>query len=570
MTSPNEMSADEFKAQGNAAFAAKDFQKAADLFTQAINASPTPNHVLYSNRSGAYASLKDYKKALADAEETVKINPTWVKGYNRRGAALHGLGEIPEAVEAYDHALKLDPSNTQAQQGKKSAQDALQASGADQFMQLFSDPSAMKRLHENPKTKEYLKDPTFMQKLQDAMRNPLAVLTQGNSDPRMMEAMGVMLGISTENPEAPMPDAPPPQSSTATESQSEPKPKAAKTEPKAEPTPAEPAPEGKAAADAAKARGNDLYKKRQFDEAIAQYEEAWSLHKDITYLNNRAAAEFEKGDYDAAIKTCLVAVEESHELRSDYKAVAKALARIGTCYLKQENLKDAITYFDKSLTEHRSPDVLTKLRNTQRELRQREEQAYINPELGDKARDEGNALFKEGKFPESVKAYSEAVKRNPQDPRGYANRAASFLKLMNYPDVVRDCDKALELDPDFMKAYTRKATAYNIMKQFQKAMATLEEARQHDKDFKHSREIEDLYFKASQARFATLPGETEDERTERLSQDPEIDEIRRDPIMNTILQQAATDPAALRDHMKNPEVARKINLLAAAGIIRTR
>ena len=62
--------------------------------------------------------------------------------------------------------------------------------------------------------------------------------------------------------------------------------------------------DAKTQADNAKAEGNALYKKRQFDEAIAAYNKAWELHKDITYLNNRAAAEYEKGDYDAAIATC--------------------------------------------------------------------------------------------------------------------------------------------------------------------------------------------------------------------------------------------------------------------------
>jgi tetratricopeptide (TPR) repeat protein len=41
-------------------------------------------------------------------------------------------------------------------------------------------------------------------------------------------------------------------------------------------------------AQAAKARGNELYKQRQFDEAIAAYNEAIQLYdKDISFLTNR-------------------------------------------------------------------------------------------------------------------------------------------------------------------------------------------------------------------------------------------------------------------------------------------
>ena len=75
----------------------KEFEKAIEAFTKAIEASPEPNHVLYSNRSGSYASLKDFNNALKDAQECVKINPSWAKGYNRIAGAEFGLGNFDEA-----------------------------------------------------------------------------------------------------------------------------------------------------------------------------------------------------------------------------------------------------------------------------------------------------------------------------------------------------------------------------------------------------------------------------------------------------------------------------------------
>lgn len=43
-----------------------------------------------------------------------------------------------------------------------------------------------------------------------------------------------------------------------------------------------------------------------------------------------------------------------------------------------------------------------------------------------------------------------------------------------------------------------------------------------------------------------------------------------DPVMQQILQQAQSDPKALQDHLKNPMIAKKIQKLVNAGIIRTR
>ena len=50
--------------------------------------------MLYSNRSGAHASKKDFEKALEDAQKTTDLKPDWAKGWGRKGSALHGLGEL--------------------------------------------------------------------------------------------------------------------------------------------------------------------------------------------------------------------------------------------------------------------------------------------------------------------------------------------------------------------------------------------------------------------------------------------------------------------------------------------
>ncbi|KAJ1480259.1 hypothetical protein T484DRAFT_1627292 [Baffinella frigidus] len=88
------MSADEFKLKGNAAFSAQNYPQAIKWFTKAIKVDGT-NHVLYSNRSACYASLKDYAQALQDADKCVSIKPDWGKGYGRQAAARHGMGAPP-------------------------------------------------------------------------------------------------------------------------------------------------------------------------------------------------------------------------------------------------------------------------------------------------------------------------------------------------------------------------------------------------------------------------------------------------------------------------------------------
>jgi tetratricopeptide (TPR) repeat protein len=57
--------------------------------------------------------------------------------------------------------------------------------------------------------------------------------------------------------------------------------------------------------------------------------------------------------------------------------------------------------------------------------------------------------FQSGEFAGAVKAYTEAIKRDPSDPRGYNNRATAYTKLVALPEALKDAETAIELDPKF-------------------------------------------------------------------------------------------------------------------------
>lgn len=563
--------ADALKAEGNKAFSAKDYPTAIDKFSQAI-AIESSNHILYSNRSAVYSSQGDYQKALDDATKATEIKPDWSKGYLRKGAALRGQGDLLAAHDAYEEALNLEPSNEQAQSGMSAVKRAIdaevkQGTPADPTGGLggiFNDPSMYQKLANNPQTSPLLADKEFMNKLQRVQQNPQSV-GEEIKDPRFLQVMSVLLGIDMNF------GGGPPGASEA-EPQEAPKPqpkKAPEPEPEPEPEDEETLAKKKAqeAGDAEKKIGNDFYKKRQFDEAIEHYNKAWELNQDITYLNNIGAAKFEKGDLQGAIETCQKAIEEGREHRTDFKILAKSFARIGTAYEKQGDLAQAIEYYNKSLTEHRTPDILTKLRNAEKTKIKAEKESYVDPEEAEKARELGQKKFQEGDWPAAVDAFSEMVKRAPDDARGFSNRAAALIKLMAFPQAVQDCDDAISRDVKFIRAYMRKAQALVAMKEYNRALDVCTEAQEHD-DGSFTREIEQQSQKCLEAQFSARAGETEQQTMERIQNDPEIMSILQDPVMQSILQQAKSDPVALQEHMKNAQVRTKIQKLMAAGVIR--
>lgn len=226
------------------------------------------------------------------------------------------------------------------------------------------------------------------------------------------------------------------------------------------------------------------------------------------------------------------------------------------------DLENAINNYQKSLTEHRTPEILAKLRAAEKAKIAQEKQSYIDPAKAEEAREEGNKKFKEADWPGAVAAYTEMIKRAPDDPRGYSNRAAAFIKLMSFPSAVQDCDEALKRDPSFVRAYIRKAQAYFAMREYSKCLDACTQALEHDKNGANNKEIEQQQQKALQAMYSSREGETEEQTLERIQKDPEIIGILQDPVMQSILQQAKNDPAALQEHMKNPTIRSNVQVSA--------
>ncbi|CAH8629921.1 Stress-induced-phosphoprotein 1 [Schistosoma haematobium] len=315
---------------------------------------------------------------------------------------------------------------------------------------------------------------------------------------------------------------------------------------------------GRAEADSEKEKGNDAYKKKDFEAAITHYDNAIKLDPTcITYYTNKAAVYYEKGEYDKCVEICEEAVEIGRENRADFKLIAKAFARAAHACEKKEDYPNAKKYYDKSLSESKQPDVEKSARALENRMKEMERLAYINPEMSEMEKVKGNECYQKGDYPAAIKHYTEAIKRNPSDAKLYSNRAACYTKLMEFPLAVSDCNKCIEADPKFIKGYLRKGAACNAMKDFTQARKAFRKALELDPD-------------CSEAREGLSQSYTNDDDPEaarkRAMNDPEIASILSDPAMRLILDQMS-DPTALRAHLNNPEIASKLMKLIDAGLI---
>jgi DnaJ family protein C protein 7 len=97
------------KERGNQLYKNKNYKKAIELYTEAIELYP--NSTYYGNRSACYMMLYNYHLALLDAKEAVALDRSFAKGYIRIAKCSLALGDMRAANNAFSAASELSLNN---------------------------------------------------------------------------------------------------------------------------------------------------------------------------------------------------------------------------------------------------------------------------------------------------------------------------------------------------------------------------------------------------------------------------------------------------------------------------
>ena len=552
-------SAKDYKDSGNAFLQSGKFAEAIEAYTKAIEIDSS-DHVFFSNRSAAYLSAGNAEAALEDGEKCIQISPNWAKGHSRKGAALHSLKRYEEASEAYETGLEIAPEDAGLKSGFAEVMRAKSASerGSGGGLGGLFSPQMLTKLVGHPKFGPKLSDPTFMTKLQMMQSNPQLLM----KDPEMMEVLQALLGgnfgADDSGEESSLPTA-------STSSSTYQKPVQTKIDPDENLTADErDSKKRKQSAIAAKERGNALYKDKKFSEAIAAYDEAFSIDQNMMFMNNKAAVMIEMGQCQEAIDTCTEALEVGKKNRASFEDRAKVYQRIAAAYLKMDNLPAALDSYSKAQMEQFDKAIERKVKNLELEQRKKATLQYINPELGLAAKERGNQAFREGNFPNAITEYEEAIKRDPTNAPYHNNLAAAFLKVGLFNDAKRHVERSIELDSKYVKAWAKKGDIEFFMKEYHKSLESFKTGLQLEPDNSLCKAgLSKTIAKINEASSDDMDAE----RVAHARADPDIQAILSDPMIQQVLRDFQENPTHANKAMSDPGVRAKIEKLIASGIL---
>uniref|UniRef100_A0A7S2JPQ9 Uncharacterized protein n=1 Tax=Leptocylindrus danicus TaxID=163516 RepID=A0A7S2JPQ9_9STRA len=115
------------KAEGNEEFKNGNYTQAVLMYSMAIEKSSCldksrpfqSRHICFANRSACFLKIGHHEKALADAESCIQLDQTYIKGFFRKGLALHAMEKYQEALPVLVQSLKFEPKNKQIKQAIK-------------------------------------------------------------------------------------------------------------------------------------------------------------------------------------------------------------------------------------------------------------------------------------------------------------------------------------------------------------------------------------------------------------------------------------------------------------------
>ncbi|KAM5532863.1 hypothetical protein V8D89_013504 [Ganoderma adspersum] len=136
-----------FKVEANKAFVSHDFNKAAELYTKAIDKNPG-DATLWCNRAYTRIKLEEHGYGLHDASVAIELDPKYAKAYYRRATCYIQTLRYKQAIADFKKLLTLEPQNQLVRMQLDSTQKILRKVEFEKAIEMEEEKSAVLRCYE--------------------------------------------------------------------------------------------------------------------------------------------------------------------------------------------------------------------------------------------------------------------------------------------------------------------------------------------------------------------------------------------------------------------------------------
>ena len=156
---------------------------------------------------------------------------------------------------------------------------------------------------------------------------------------------------------------------------------------------------------------------------------------------------------------------DADEVVRSVDALRKDRQKIQELKKTREKAKKAMKEVEKlkkEIAELKEQDKIEKMREYDRAIKELSSADWL---------ERGFNLYQNGKFKDSIRAYSKAIKLSPEFTMAYYNRGNIYSKdLHKYQKAIIDYDKALTLNPEYVKAYNNRGLSYSKLSNYHLAV----------------------------------------------------------------------------------------------------
>ena len=251
------------------------------------------------------------------------------------------------------------------------------------------------------------------------------------------------------------------------------------------------------------AKGNTLNNLERYQEAIECYNKVIEIDQNDTIALNtknnliqkiqdednklKANDYFNKGLNETDDKIKIDLFNKSIELNSNVSDVYLAK---GNTLIDLEKYHEAIQCYNKviqmnpnnsSEAIYNKGEALYHLNKYQEAIKCYNKALESNPNNSDIYNDKGNALYNLDKYIESIECYNKSIELKPNESY-YFNKGFALIKLKKFQDAIECFNKAIELNPDNSIAYFNKGNILNDLKRYSDAIQCYDKAIKFDKN----------------------------------------------------------------------------------------